>query len=201
MARTRIAVGACGAIPFVGQFGCIDGRRADDEIQIGDVFGIDGWHPDATTKTPGTGLTGIVADVVLIKHAGKAFSLTFVGIHFHDEAPLLEIVLTAGATCGFAGPGECGQKNGGQDADDGNNDQELNEGKPLTVRWIGKLHCMILFKFFWGDYDWAVNGCLKKDWIKTQCVRARMSHCIGMISVDNMCGRCIRPTELDFPTP
>ena len=51
----------------------------------------------------------------------------FARIHFVDESHLFEIVLATRAARGLAGAGESGQKDRGQNADDGDDHQQFNE--------------------------------------------------------------------------
>jgi hypothetical protein len=53
----------------------------------------------------------------------------FASEHFEYQSHLLEIVLAAGTTRGFAGTGKRRQQNCRQDADDRDDDEQLDKGK------------------------------------------------------------------------
>src|SRR5690606_24780083 len=56
-------------------------------------------------------------------------AFVFAGEHLEDDAPLLEVVLTGCPVGGFSRPGERRQQYGGQDADDGDDHQQFNQGE------------------------------------------------------------------------
>jgi hypothetical protein len=85
--------------------------------QSGEIFRIDvGRFKD---RVPGQDLV----EAVEYFHGRKLLAGGLVRVHFEDKAHLLEVVLATGAPGGLARTGECGKQDGGQNADDGDDDE------------------------------------------------------------------------------
>jgi len=95
---------------MTAQFGV---RRAKGNVWIGQVFRINSIH----RRSSGDGIFNNPV-LVLIQLQRRESAPGFVGVHFEDEAPLFQVILTGRTAGRFPGPGQRRQQNRRQDTDD-----------------------------------------------------------------------------------
>ena len=107
-------------------------RRAQRDVRVGQVLGVDGGHLRPEIKR-GTIFAGLGRHIVAQLHFGEHLPLGFVGVHLEDQRPLFEVALATRAPCGFASAGERGKQDRRQNPDDGDNNKQLNQSESSSV--------------------------------------------------------------------
>jgi hypothetical protein len=87
----------------------------------------------------GAGSAGIQADGVASKGGGDEHFAAVHGVNSRRDGHLTQIAQALRAFAPFFGTGQGGQKHGGENRNDGNNDEQLNqgEGRPASHTLLG----------------------------------------------------------------